>query len=191
MLNLIMQLGVFPLPIFLLPGGVTRLRIFEPRYIRLVKEAITGQGFALSTYNKDHPFNSSAHAAWVEIIDFSTLDDGLLSIDVKAKNLVALSDFTVEKDQLKKALANQIDHWPAKAHCDKSKALASELQSIFNANPDFSALYQKLEYDNPNWVCARFIEVLPLSIQKKYEFIQPNSYGLCLDFLHTLIIGEK
>ncbi|MBE0366135.1 hypothetical protein PULV_b0879 [Pseudoalteromonas ulvae UL12] len=186
-----MQLGVFPLPIFLLPGGVTRLRIFEPRYIRLVKEAITQQGFALSTYNNEPPYNSSEHAAWVDIIDFSTLEDGLLSIDVKAKSLVSLRDFTIEKDQLKKATAKQIEHWSAKENCDKSAALAQELESIFNANPDFSALYQQHEYDNPNWVCARFIEILPLSIQKKYEFIQPNSYGLCLDFLHTLIIGEK
>ena len=30
------ELPLFPLSIFLLPGGITRLRIFEPRYLKMV-----------------------------------------------------------------------------------------------------------------------------------------------------------
>ena len=61
-----MQLGVFPLPIILFPNGITRLRIFEPRYVRLVKQAAAGDGFALSVYMPNTEFNSSKIAAWVE-----------------------------------------------------------------------------------------------------------------------------
>ncbi len=30
------NLPIFPLPVFLLPKGVTRLRIFEERYLKMV-----------------------------------------------------------------------------------------------------------------------------------------------------------
>ena len=43
-----MRLALFPLSVFLLPDGITRLRIFEPRYKRLVSQAMSsGEGFGL------------------------------------------------------------------------------------------------------------------------------------------------
>ncbi|ATC97134.1 LON peptidase substrate-binding domain-containing protein [Pseudoalteromonas tunicata] len=186
-----MQLGVFPLPIVLFPGGITRLRIFEPRYIRLVKESIAGTGFALSCYDKDHPFNSSTIAAWVEIVDFSTLDDGFLSIDIQAKSLVNLTEFSIESDQLRKAKATIIPHWPEQQNSQQSQLLAKELKLIFDVNPHFAAMYKQTDFDNPNWCCGRFVELLPIDISDKKQFLSEQSFGVCLNFLHTLICGEK
>jgi len=45
MKKITVTLPIFPLPVFLLPGGVTKLRIFEPRYLKMVSTASSGQGF--------------------------------------------------------------------------------------------------------------------------------------------------
>ncbi len=72
-----MQLGLFPLPLFLLPGGITKLRIFEPRYVRLVKESMANnQGFVLAMKEGDELCPYGTH---VDIIDFETLPMGYLA----------------------------------------------------------------------------------------------------------------
>lgn len=52
-----LEVAVFPLPIFLLPRGRQRLRIFEPKYLAMVAHAAQGDGFIIATQdnvNADH-----------------------------------------------------------------------------------------------------------------------------------------
>ena len=121
-----MQLPVFPLPVFLLPGGVTRLRIFEPRYKKLVSIATRDQGFALTVYKPDTEFEVSEWAAWVDIIDFYE-EDGMLHIDVKAKSLVSLSEVHFDEDNLRFAQCQPINHWPEASSSESHIALAQSL----------------------------------------------------------------
>lgn len=200
-----MKLGIFPLPIYLLPNGVTRLRIFEPRYKRLVKMASQEQGFVMSLYQGDNIYQSSKIGIWVDIIDFSLLDDGLLSIDVKAKELVKLSNFEIEHDKLRLADVEIIKHWSTLSSNsnpdslfsrnkgveeNKEQRLKSALKKIFVQVPQLKALYPTTDFNNLYWVCARFIESLPLSLEKKQTFHAPESFEQCLEFLHTVINGE-
>lgn len=187
----IMRLGVFPLPIVLLPGGITRLRIFEARYIRLVKEASSGQGFALSVYLPEGDFNTSTTAAWVEIVDFDMGDDGLMTIDVKAKCLVELSNFSFAEDNLRYADVRKIEHWKQQSVDPTISLLSKQLRNVFTNVAEFKNLYPNPEFNRPNWVCARFVELLPLSIEKKIEFLAPDSFEDCVRFLHTVINGEN
>lgn len=186
-----MKLAVFPLPIFLLPGGITRLRIFEPRYIRMVKEAATGSGFILSQYDKAQLLETSPWGNWVEIVNFETLEDGLLGIDVKSKGLVALHDIEFDNEKLRYAYITQTQHWQEQPHDDTSLALAKQLKVIFKHNPDFAQLYPEKMYDSPNWICARLLEVLPLSLQQKETFINQKSFHHCLEFLKQFILGNS
>ena len=53
------QLALFPLSSFLLPRGRMKLGVFEPPYIRPVKEAVSGRrAFAMATLN---PLVSQQH----------------------------------------------------------------------------------------------------------------------------------
>jgi len=193
-----MKLGVFPLPVFLLPGGITQLRIFEPRYIRLVKQAATGEGFALLATNTEPVPStcSSAIAAWVEIIDFSRLADGLLGIMVQAKNLVELEHYQREADQLLTAEAQVVEHWQTLSvnhiaqYSNQSVNLVTALRGIINQHQQLKSLYVEPHYDDLQWVCARFIELLPLPISDKQPFLQVQSFEQCIHFLHTVINGE-
>ena len=178
-----MQLGVFPLPIFLLPGGITRLRIFEPRYIRLITEAAAGDGFALSVYQPDRPYQSYPIAAHVEIVDFATLDDGLLGVTVKALQLVKLADFEVEDDGLRKAQIVPLSHWPQQEITPLNPHFATTLHELFDSQAELAAHYQSLDYEDPAWVCGRFLEILPLPMEKKLAFYHPASFPQACELL--------
>lgn len=190
------NIGVFPLPICLLPQGITRLRIFESRYKRLISEAAQGKGFALSSFDETMPFQSSIEACLVEIVDFSQLPDGLLGIDIKAKNLITLTDFTEEYDGLRRANFSIQDHWSS--HCEsnnthnssQSGIITQTLSDAIAHDETLTYFYPQPCYDDPTWVSARFIELLPLSYKKKQSLIYQQSFEEVQNFLHTVITGE-
>lgn len=198
-----MMLAVFPLPIVLLPGGVTRLNIFEPKYIRLVTESYRDGGFALLPYKQSTSDTAlscakDSIAAWVEIIDFSTSADGLLSIDIKAKQLIEITSVKSEADGLLRASFTALQHWSdtnelrnIKQDNIANKKLCSVLTNIFEEHENLAVLYPHANQQDLPWVCARFIELLPLDMTHKINFMAPESFDQCLAFLHTTINGHN
>jgi len=182
-----MQLGVFPLPIFLLPGGATRLRIFEPRYVRLVKEAASGDGFALAVYRQDQAYQSHPIAARVTAIDFATLDGGLLGVTVQANELVKLSQFVVEEDGLRKAEATPVSHWQPEPMGSNSQRYANTLHDLFQAQPELASVYMQTDFRDPGWVCGRFLELLPIPLEQKLNFYEPASFPQACQLIETLL----
>ena len=86
-----LDLPLFPLANVLFPGGHLPLRIFEPRYIDLVREcARTGRGFGvcliLEGREAGQPAIPAAVGTLATITDFHTREDGLLGIDAIAEN---------------------------------------------------------------------------------------------------------
>lgn len=187
-------IGVFPLPICLLPQGVTRLTIFEPRYQRLVSDALKNDGFALSCLDDEKPFQSSSTAALVDIIDFSKMSDGTLTIDIKARKLANLSQFHVEEDGLRRAEYEVIDHWsdmPMVNFPSNALILAHTLSSIIDCNKPLQSLYPNPLYHDLSWICARYIELLPISLSQKKQLIFEQSFEQLQVFLHTVITGKN
>lgn len=185
-------IAVFPLPVCLLVGGITELRIFEPRYIRLVKEAAAKQGFVMSLYDSSKPLETSEYGTLVDIIDFRTLDDGLLGIRVQAKKMVNLSEFSLESDGLHKAVMSPREHWSQYDVVDDSSyRLGLLLQQLIEQHEELNSYYPNGDYHNSAWVCARYIELLPLSFSKKQQLIFQQDLKHCLRFLNTLTNDDK
>ena len=193
------KIGVFPLPMCLLPQGITRLRIFEPRYKRLVSEAAQGKGFALSSFDETMPFQSTTNATLVKIVDFSQLPDGLLAIDIQAQNVILLSDFEEENDGLKRANLAFQEHWSSTPtlissssilNAPQFKIITDTLHDAISHDAGLTTFYPTPDYQDLTWVCARFIELLPLSYKKKQSLIYEQSFEQVQEFLHTVITGE-
>ncbi len=79
------SLALFPLHVVLMPGGRLPLRIFESRYIDMVRECLRQDvGFGVVWRMDTEPGAGGGHAAIgteARIRDFTTLEDGLLGID--------------------------------------------------------------------------------------------------------------
>lgn len=167
---------VFPLSLFMLTGGMQRLRIFEQRYLSMVaNEANTG-GFIIALYKKDKPFSCADWGVHVNIVDFSNGDDGILIIDVIAERLVSLSGLCYDEKGLLFAQAENFPHWstaPVSSQPPDTKPaeLASFLKQVFNDNPELKQLYQQCYFEEPSWVSARLLEIIPIPVDEKEKFI--------------------
>jgi len=83
------SLPLFPLPVVLFPRARTRLRIFEQRYLDMTRDcAASGSGFGIVHVQPASDGRPARHAAIgteAVIEDFTTLEDGLLGIDVRGR----------------------------------------------------------------------------------------------------------
>ncbi len=179
-----MTLALFPLPLFLLPGGITKLRIFEPRYIRLVKESCdNGQGFVLAMKNAD---DMLPYGTLVTITDFETLPDGLLGITIQANHRVEIFNIFQEKDGLWKGDIELLLDWSLTQ--ESAGLLGEQLVLLFASHPLHAAQYHdELDFNNLTWVCQRWLEVLPLSNEQQQWFLSQNSYKAARDFITDIL----
>ncbi|MBB1417511.1 MULTISPECIES: LON peptidase substrate-binding domain-containing protein [Pseudoalteromonas] len=190
-----MKRAIFPLPVFILPSGYTRLRIFEPRYLDMVKESLKNDhGFVLCQYDVDSYLNVPKYGCLVDIIDFSQDQQGQLLIDVVAKSVVELTDITQDKQQLRfgQLSAPKTSLWfeqPHNLERDDSY-LVTALEQLFAANLELTDLYRQTHFDDLNWVLARWLELLPISIDKKQQLAFKSDFANIHSFLHTVINNE-
>lgn len=185
-----MKLAIFPLPLVLFPGGITRLRIFEQRYLRMVKESAGESGFILTTHQPRLPHQTSTVGSWVKVIDFQTLSDGMLGIDIQAQNAVDITDCEVEHDRLCRATAVERPHWPYTPHNEITAMLGEKLNQLLQDNDDVAQLYTQPKLTDAAWVCARWLELLPLLPQQKLMFFQPENYQQAVSLLKGILLSK-
>lgn len=186
-----MNIPIFPLPIFLLPEGITRLRIFEQRYLNMVKIASTENGFAILMNDKSYEKNNSPIASWVNIIDFDNKTDGILQIDVKCNTLISLENMRVDQQNLMWAEGKTVTCWPMQTYNDKTLILRKLLLSIFKEDNELSELYRQNYIDTPNWIISRWLELIPIKNKDKKHFYLSNSFFDAVDFLSELLLNHK
>ncbi|WP_372762318.1 LON peptidase substrate-binding domain-containing protein [Pseudoalteromonas sp.] len=190
-----MKRAIFPLPLFILPDGYTRLRIFEPRYLTMVKNAIKdNSGFVLCSFEHDTPYNIAAQGCLVDIIDFDQDDSGMLLIDVLAMKSVQIKAVELNSDALRIAevSSRNTPYWYNEAHhaIGEHQHLHDTLQGVFANNPELRALYKHTQFDKLCWIVARWLELLPISINKKQQLAFETNFDKLLTFLHTVINNE-
>ena len=79
------NIPIFPLSTITFPGGYMPLRIFETRYIDMVKNCVknnSGFGISLSKPNNEGFYDVGTYC---KISDWETMDDGLLGITARGK----------------------------------------------------------------------------------------------------------
>ncbi|RXJ70374.1 ATP-dependent protease [Veronia nyctiphanis] len=181
-----MHLGLFPLPLFLLPGGITKLRIFEPRYVRLVKETMqSGNGFVLAMKDGDA---ICRFGTLVDIVDFEQLPDGLLGITIKGRCRVKITNIGQEEDNLWVGDISSLSDWPSVAH-NLPENVTDALKNVFDKYPEHAAQYNtgKIDFSDTVWVCQRWLEVLPLENSQKQWFISQDNADEARSFIIHLL----
>lgn len=180
------NLPVFPLDLFLLPGGVTRLRIFEPRYLKMVGLASQLGGFVISS-NKQNHSNGDRSGSWVQIINFEQGSDGVLEIDVECDCLVLISNLFQDSDKLLFADAEKLTHWSQKSSSTELVLLTDSLKMLFENNELLNELYQQKLPNNPYWTVSRWLELLPIPFDVKNKFVFDSSYMEAKKLVHSII----
>lgn len=182
------EVALFPLSQVVLPRGRMKLRVFEPRYIRLVREACAGdRPFASALLNpyvaQPHPDRIFPVVTMVRVTDFNQLEDGLLGITVEGVQRLEVSNRWQEPDGLHVASCVALPDWQDTDFIQDYQQLSDELAIIFEQNPQLEALYPTAQWQNPCWLAQRWIEVLTMPPVLKNQLMAAESAAPALEAL--------
>ncbi|MDP2562160.1 LON peptidase substrate-binding domain-containing protein [Psychrobium sp. 1_MG-2023] len=182
------NLPIFPLPVFLLPHGRMRLRIFEAKYLSMVSMASELGGFVIQLTS---PEQGLSHVKWgslVEIKDFNQGPDGILEIDIYCQSLVHIGQEKVDEQGLSLAMMTKFSHWSQFHQTSLPiSTLGSVLDSIISQHEILSDLYRVKELRCAHWVVARWLELLPISLKVKNSFIHMNNLEQTKEFIESIV----
>ena len=186
------NIPLFPLSAHLLPGGHMALRIFEPRYVRMVKEACAGNGyFVLCMLNSRGDQTSNEHifpiGTLCKIVDFDLLDDGLLGINVEGVCCVSVENIKTEADGLRIGDCTEQHHWSCVIEDEKISPLRIKLELIYDKYPEIARLYPELKFNDPMWVIYRWLELLPVDAANKQAFLGEKNCDNVLNYISELV----
>ena len=186
----IINLPIIPLPIFLLPNGISRLRIVEPRYLKMVKIASEQQGFVIKLVSEQTQTSDPIWGSWVQIINFHQGDDGILEIDVQCQALVTITSTEKEPDGLEFGNVIEQKHWSQELKQAKQQTLSKPLHDLINKNGLLAQLYPWHAKPSENWVVARWLELLPVNLNVKKTFIQQQDFEQARLFVASIILQD-
>lgn len=190
------EVALFPLSQVVLPQGRMKLRVFEPRYIRLVREACAGQRpFASALLNsyvaQSHPDRIFTVATLVQVTDFTQLEDGLLGITVEGIKRIEILQRWQEPDGLHVAKTIELPDWPETALLPSQGQLSNELLTVFEQNPQLQELYPVPQWQNARWLAQRWIEVLTMQPPLKQQLMAAECATPTLEALSSWLQSQQ
>jgi Lon protease-like protein len=174
------RFALFPLNVVLLPGGLLPLRIFEPRYLRMVSECLRGtQPFVVAAIVDGPESGGAALTArtgtLARIIDWEQHADGLLGLLCEGEQAVAIGEVDLEHDQLARATVTRLPVTAPLPLPSDMNWLADLLADLLQrVGPPFDRL--AMPGPSADHVAGRLIELLPLPLAEKQAlFDMPDS----------------
>ncbi|NID04339.1 peptidase S16 [Luteibacter jiangsuensis] len=172
-----LDLPLFPLSNVLFPGGHLQLRIFEPRYIDLVREcARTGRAFGvcmiLEGREAGQPAVPAAVGTLATITDFHTREDGLLGIVAEGGLRFRVTRTRVRSDG---QVRGDIATWPDEGTLPlpaEFGLLATILERLAEQMMPPWRHEVAVRSDDASWVGFRLSELLPLDANECQHMLE-------------------
>ena len=173
----LVEMPLFPLASVLFPGGRLQLRIFEPRYLDLVRECTrygTGFGVCLILQGQEvgEPAVPAAIGTIARISDFHRDDDGLLGIVAEGGERFRVARSRVRSDGL---LRGDVEVWPSEPEQQVPVEFAL-LQTILERLIETMAPHwrdaPRDAYDDASWLGFRLAELLPLDAGEQQRMLE-------------------
>jgi Lon protease-like protein len=180
-------LALFPLNTILFPDGVLPLRVFETRYVDMVRDCMkSGAPFGVIGIKSGQEIGSGAEPYAVgtlaSITEWDMPEFGVLLIQTRGGQRFRIEETRVLPNQGMEARITLID---ADAGVDGGAALpvcAKVLQVVIDdlleriraeKGTDFiNPFAQPFRLDDPAWVANRWCEMLPIAIDEKQQLLE-------------------
>jgi len=186
------ELPLFPLDTVLFPGGQLSLRVFETRYLDLVRECgRSGRGFGICLILAGEEVGAPALPAAIGcealISDFSTTPEGLLLLSVQGERRFRVERSRVRDNGLLVAEVTWLDAPAAQAVQPEHQLLSLLLRRIVErAGPPHDQV-DKACFDDADWLGWRLAEWLPVSSAERQSLLQESDPQARLQRLVELI----
>jgi Lon protease-like protein len=183
------EVGLFPLGTVLFPGGRLALRIFEPRYLALVRDcARSGDPFGVVLIARGAEAGAPAEPHRVgtlaTIVDFSTLPDGLLGIQCVGRERFKLLGRRVREDGLALGEIETLADPPLKVPAEHG-LLSTLLRRASEEVEDLIPGARHSDFDDAAWVGWRLAEILPIERWERQMLLETDDPGERLRLIAT------
>ena len=173
------SIALFPLNIVLFPDGPLPLRIFETRYVDMVRRCMReSSSFGVVLENADV-------GTMAKIVDFHQLVDGLLGLSCVGGQRFRIRSRSRQADGLNLAEVDMLPLEPEMAVPTRHARLPALLKNVL---PQLGEVYTGMEMklDDAAWVGHRLAEILPIPPADKQSCLELDDPIQRLDFLSPL-----
>lgn len=171
------DLPLFPLHTVLFPGGELRLRLFEPRYLDMLRECGrrgTGFGVCLIVQGREAgvPAIPAAWGTRASIADFYTLPDGLLGIRAQGEERFHVERIRVRDNGLVVGQVRAVPEAVREPVAPEHGLLVTLLEKLLEQAGGCHERADRACFDDSAWVAWRLAELLPIENQIRQEILQ-------------------
>jgi Lon protease-like protein len=193
-------LPLFPLNIVVFPDGLLPLRIFETRYLDMVKSGYKentefGIVAVVEGANFNFPFCDVGTA--VRIVDFDVPEIGLINIRCRAGERFRVQAVSQQEDGLWLGEVETIKNDIAISLPDDLVKTADSLRQLINAllkqgfTEDTLPIARPYMLDDCAWVANRWIELLNLPLEQKQRFLELDSPLVRLELIQDMFLENE
>ena len=185
-----MRVPLFPLNTVLFPGGPLPLRIFETRYIDMVRDCVKNDApfgvLLIREGGETEAATTHSIGTLARITDWYQGSDGLLGVTAVGEQRFRL----VSSERLASGLnVGEIEVLPDEPSVPlpaEYKAMSEILSSVLD---ELGRLYESLEWrlDDGSWVTSRFVEILPIDLEEKQLCLEQSDPIDRLKIVHALL----
>ncbi len=185
------NLPLFPLGTVLFPGGVLPLRVFEARYVDMMRECMkANQPFGVCLIKEGHEVGAPAVPHEVgclaTITDFDMQQPGVLTIVTRGAGRIRVLDTHAQANGLVRARAEAITDDPAAAVPAAFSVCALTLRAILPQLPA-GMIAEPHQFDDATWLSNRLAEILPVQTLAKQRLMELPDALTRLDIIHTFL----
>lgn len=186
------ELPLFPLPVVLYPTTVMPLQIFEPRYLRMVKESLQNQtGFVIvqslpekQVQNGDRSFYRVG--CYAKVIDWHPQANDMLGIEVEGLFRVRIHNYRAEQDNLLVGQCEPIED-PSGVLVAEKYHLLVKLAKELEEHPMVETFDTEIDYRDAAQVGYLLAELLPFTPAEKQLLLESDDPLLRLEAIQSLL----
>lgn len=161
------DLPLFPLSTVLFPGGLLQLRIFEPRYLDMVRECSRsdspfGVCLILEGHEVGEPAVPAAVGTLAQISDFFSTGEGLLAITARGGRRFRVHQVRMRDNGQLRGDVECWDDEPGLEVPPEFGLLPGILERLVEQIAPHWQDAPRQKYDDASWVGFRLAELLPL-----------------------------
>jgi len=179
-------LPLFPLRPVLMPGGLMALRVFESRYLDMVKRCTrSGESFGICLAVDGPEVGGVALPAEIgteaRIVDFHASEGTVLGIAVEGERRFAVASTSVQSDGLLMAEVCWLPPSAARPVKPQHGFLVDLLRRMLERAGGPHAYAEHACLDEAGWVSFRLAELLPLDADQRLHLLEEDDADLRLD----------
>jgi uncharacterized protein len=183
------SIALFPLNVVLFPEGPLPLRIFETRYVDMVRTCMredTRFGVVLIREGSEvGPAETFDVGTLAKVVDFHQLSDGFLGLSCVGEQRFRIQSRSRQADGLNLAQVESLAAEPKFALPERHTRLAELLKTVL---PQLGEVYSgiHMQLDDASWVGFRLAEILPIAAPEKQFCLELTDPIQRLDVLKEL-----